>query len=72
MKSTVTLNVMIALLLMNQYVLLPNMGSTASIRTIQQNLNRNYEVDVGLMLCDGLYWREMNKALIKVLQRLKG
>lgn len=70
--STVTLNVMVALLSMNQYVLLSNMGGTQAIRTIQQNLNRKYENYVGLMPCDGLYGREMNQALIKVLQAIEG
>lgn len=71
-NSIVTLNVMIALLSMNQYVLLPLLGGQESIREIQQNLNRSYEAYVGLMPCDGLYGREMNKALIKVLQAIEG
>lgn len=70
--STVTLNVMKALLSMNQYVLLESYGGLASIREIQQRLNRTYEDYVGLMPCDGLYGREMNKALIKVLQAIEG
>ena len=70
--STVTLNVMKALLSMNQYVLLISYGGLESIRDIQQRLNRNYEDYVGLMPCDGLYGREMNKALIKVLQAIEG
>lgn len=70
--STVTLNVMKALLSMNQYVLLISYGGSESIRDIQQRLNRNYEDYVGLMPCDGLYGREMNKALIKVLQAIEG
>lgn len=70
--STVTLNVMIALLSMNQYVLLTASGGNSAIREIQQQLNRDYEAYVGLMPCDGLYGREMNKALIKVLQAIEG
>ena len=61
-----------ALLSMNQYVLLISYGGLESIRDIQQRLNRNYEDYVGLMPCDGLYGREMNKALIKVLQAIEG
>lgn len=71
-NSTVTLNLMIALLSMNQYVLLDSLGGTEAIRTIQQTLNREYEAYVGLMPTDGLYGREMNKALIKVLQAIEG
>ena len=70
--STVTSNIMKALLSMNQYVLLKSYGGTEEIRTIQQNLNREYEDYVGLMPTDGLYGREMNQALIKVLQAIEG
>ena len=70
--STVTLNVMKALLSMNQYVTLSLQGGTALIRSIQQQLNRKYEEYIGLAPCDGLYGREMNKALILVLQAIEG
>lgn len=68
--STVTLNVMKALLSMNQYKLVS--GGTNSIRGVQRNLNREYEDYIGLSPCDGLYGREMNEALIKVLQAIEG
>lgn len=71
-NSTVTLNVMKALLSMNQYVTLSLQGGTALIRSIQQQLNRKYEDYIGLAPCDGLYGREMNKALIVVLQAIEG
>lgn len=71
-NSTVTLNVMVALLSMNQYVLLTASGGNAEIRKVQQKLNKEYEAYIGLMPCDGLYGREMNKALIKVLQAIEG
>lgn len=67
--STVTLNVMSALLSMNQYKLV--LGGTSQIRQIQQSINKKYESYVGLAPCDGLYGRDMNKALIKVLQAIE-
>jgi peptidoglycan hydrolase-like protein with peptidoglycan-binding domain len=70
--SSVTLNVMAALLSMNQYVTLYIWGGTSEIRSIQQALNRKYESYIGLAPCDGLYGREMNKALIIVLQAIEG
>lgn len=71
-SSTVTLNIMVALLSMNQYVLLNASGGNAAIRETQQRLNREYEAYIGLLPCDGLYGREMNEALIKVLQAIEG
>lgn len=70
--STVTVNIMEALLSMKQFVLLWNYGGKPEIRTIQQSLNRDYGDYIGIIPCDGLYGREMNKALIKVLQVLEG
>lgn len=61
-----------ALLSMDQFVLLGNYGGTNDIRTIQQYLNANYGEYVGIVPCDGLYQREMNRALIKVLQVVEG
>lgn len=69
-SSKVTLNVMKALLSMDQFKKVSS-GSTI-IRTIQQNLNNEYESYIGLSPCDGVYGREMNKALIKVLQAIEG
>ncbi|MCT1795444.1 glycoside hydrolase domain-containing protein [Helcococcus kunzii] len=66
--STVTLEIMEALLSMKQFVLLSSYGGTNVIRTIQQNLNREYPQYIGIIPTDGLYGREMNTALIKVLQ----
>lgn len=71
-NSTVTLNVMKALLSMDQFVVLTFSGGTAEIRNIQQRLNRNYEDYIGLIPCDGIYGRSMNKALIQVLQGIEG
>lgn len=69
-NSTVTLNVMKGLLSMDQYVKVS--GGDDSIRLVQQSLNREYEDYVGIIPCDGLYGRQMNKALIKVLQAIEG
>ncbi len=71
-NSTVTLEVMQALLSMNQYVLLSNRGGIEKIRSIQQYFNWMYMEYIGLAPCDGLYAREMNKAMIKVLQAIEG
>lgn len=68
--TTITLNVMKALLSMNQYSLVRK-GST-KIQTIQRSFNKRYESYIGLSPCDGLYGREMNKAIIKVLQAIEG
>lgn len=68
--STVSLNVMKALLSMNQYVIVN--GGTDKIQCIQRYLNQNYQDYIGLAPCDGLYGREMNKAMIKVLQAIEG
>ncbi|WP_282925790.1 glycoside hydrolase domain-containing protein [Helcococcus kunzii] len=70
--STVTLNIMEALLSMKQFVLLWRYGGTDSIREIQQKLNRDYPDYLGIIPTDGLYGREMNTALIKVLQAEEG
>lgn len=69
-SSTITLNVMKALLSMDQFQLV-NGGST-KIQQIQQNLNKGYEDYIGLSPCDGLYGRSMNQSMIKVLQAIEG
>lgn len=69
-NSNVTLNVMAALLSMNQYVQISDGNSI--IREIQQGLNRKYLDYIGLSPCDGLYGRDMNKALITALQAVEG
>lgn len=61
-----------ALLSMDQFVLLSNYGGKSEIRAIQQYLNTNYIDYVGIVPCDGLFQRDMNKALIKVLQYVEG
>lgn len=70
--STVTLDIMKALLSMQQFVLLTAYGGKSSIRNIQQEINRDYKEYTGIIPTDGLYGREMNKAMIQVLQSLEG
>ncbi len=69
-NSTVTLNVMKGLLSMDQYKLVSTGSET--LRAIQQQLNQKYESHIGLIPCDGIYGRGMNKALIIVLQAILG
>lgn len=68
--STVTLNVMKALLSMTYFVCAKN--GSEKIRFMQQYLNQNYENYIGLAPCDGLYSRDMNKSLIKAVQVIEG
>ncbi|KAB7789868.1 glycoside hydrolase domain-containing protein [Bifidobacterium leontopitheci] len=70
--SSVDVDIMGALLSMKQFVLLSNYGGTASIRMAQQSINRKYRSYTGIIPTDGLYGREMNTALIQVLQALEG
>ena len=69
-NSTVTLNVMKSLLSMDQFKLVS--GGDETIRLIQRKLNNKYESYIGLTPCDGVYGRQMNKALIIALQKLEG
>lgn len=69
-SSTVTLNVMKALLSMDQFKVVS--GGSSNIRTIQQELNREYEAYIGLIPCDGIYGRKMNDSFVKALQALEG
>lgn len=69
-SSTVTLNVMKALLSMDQFKLIA--GGAKKIRQIQQILNSKYESYIGLSPCDGYYGRQMNLSMIKVLQAIEG
>lgn len=70
--STITLNIMKALLSMDQFRVIYSQGGTSTIQSIQQQLNRKYEDYIGLIPCDGLYGRSMSKALIVVLQVIEG
>ncbi|HIR74597.1 TPA: DUF1906 domain-containing protein [Candidatus Ventrenecus avicola] len=67
-SSTVTLNVMKALLSMDSFVSIDYLGGKESIRKLQQYLNKNYEEYIGLRACDGIYGRTTNTALIYAIQ----
>lgn len=68
--STVTLNIMKALLSMDQFKLISS--GQSKVREIQQKLNKKYEDYIGLIPCDGIYGRQMNEAFIKALQKIEG
>lgn len=70
--ATVTLEIMKALMSMMQFKLLEGYGGKDAIRAVQQRINREYIEYTGLIPADGLYGRELNTALIKVLQALEG
>lgn len=69
-NSTVTLEVMKALLSMTQFKLV--YGGSQTIRSIQQKLNRDYPGYINYAPCDGIYGREMAEALIVALQAVEG
>ncbi|WP_430534318.1 glycoside hydrolase domain-containing protein [Listeria rocourtiae] len=48
-------------------------GGIFAVRTVQQNLNRDYSAWIGsLVPCDGLYGRDTNTSLIYALQKEEG
>lgn len=70
--STVTLNIMKALLSMDYFVCSSYNGGDEKIRAIQQYLNRNYEDYIGIGPCDGVYGRATNENVIYALQAEEG
>ena len=70
--SSVDVEIMGALLSMQQFVLMSSYGGTTAVRDAQQQINRQYRSYTGIIPSDGLYGREMNTALIQVLQALEG
>lgn len=71
-SSTIDLELMMALLSMKQFRLLSAYGGKQAIRDAQQAINREYKNYTGIIPTDGLYGREMNTALIQVLQAIEG
>lgn len=71
-SSTVTLNIMKALLSMNYFYTYDNSVKAKKIQEIQRYLNANYEAYIGLIPCDGVYGRGTNKALIYAIQAEEG
>lgn len=59
-----------ALLNTDAYILIS--GGDSKMRTIQQNLNRDYNSVIGLIPTNGVYSRSTNTALIKALQHEEG
>lgn len=59
-----------ALLNTDAYILIS--GGDSKMRTIQQNLNRDYNSVIGLIPTNGVYERSTNTALIKALQHEEG
>lgn len=68
---SVSVNLMKALLSMDQFRLIPGTGGDAHIRAFQQKINAGYEAYCGLVPCDGLYDRTTNRAVILMLQALE-
>ena len=66
--STVTLNIMKALMSMDYFYSYDTSERTQNIINMQRYLNRNYEDYIGLCPCDGVYGRRTNKALIYAIQ----
>ena len=66
--STVTLNVMKALMSMDYFYSYDTSERTQNIIEMQRYLNRNYEDYTGLCPCDGIYARRTSKALIYAIQ----
>lgn len=67
--STVTLNIMKALMSMDYFYSYDTSERTQNIIEMQRYLNRNYEDYTGLCPCDGIYARRTNKALIYAVQK---
>lgn len=66
--STVTLNIMKALMSMDYFYSYDTSERTQNIISMQRYLNRNYEDYIGLCPCDGVYGRRTSKALIYAVQ----
>lgn len=70
--STVTLNIMKALLSMDYFYSYDTSENVINIQNIQRYLNRNYEDYIGLIPCNGIYERKTNTALIYAIQVEEG
>lgn len=71
-SSTVTLNIMKALLSMDYFYSYDTSERTQKIINMQRYLNANYESYIGLTPCDGIYGRGTSKALIYAIQAEEG
>lgn len=70
--STVTLNIMQALLSMDYFYSYDTSARTQNIINMQRYLNRNYEAYIGIRPCDGVYARRTSQALIYAIQAEEG
>ena len=61
-------NLMDAIMSMDSFKLLSSYGGKEEIREFQRYLNSTYESQIGLSPCDGVYNRNTNRAVLKVLQ----
>lgn len=57
---------------MDQFRLVNHTDQGNKLRIIQQHVNAQYRRYTGIIPCDGVYGRQMNTALIQVLQSLEG
>lgn len=71
-SSTVTLNVMMALLSMDYFYSYDQSEKTENIINMQRYLNGNYEQYIGIRPCDGVYGRRTSQALIFAIQAEEG
>lgn len=71
-SSTVTLNIMKALMSMDYFYSYDQSERTQNIITMQRYLNANYEAYTGLSPCDGIYGRNTSKALLFAIQAEEG
>ena len=71
-SSTVTLNIMKALMSMDYFYSYDTSTRTVKIQNMQRYLNANYESYIGLIPCDGVFGRSTNKALIYAIQAEEG
>lgn len=67
----VSVDLMKALLSMDQFVIVPGSSGDSHIRNFQQLLNHDYGAYFGIIPCDGIYDRKTNQAAIYMLQALE-
>lgn len=70
--STITLNIMKALLSMDYFTSYDTSERTTNIINMQRYLNSKYESYIGIRPCDGVYGRRTNQALIYAIQAEEG
>lgn len=71
-SSTVTLNIMKALMSMDYFFSYDTSERTQKIIEMQRYLNGNYEEYIGICPCDGVYGRNTSKAMLFAIQAEEG